>query len=361
MNPFLASLIRPHYHALKGYVSAGMEVKKDQDTVFMNANENPFSLPGLEGWNRYPEPQPEALLQAYARLYSVQPTQIVATRGADEAIQILIRLFCEPHNDAIVTHSPTFGMYPVDALAMPARVIDVPLIMENGNFKLNSDGLIAAGQDKATKLVFICNPNNPTATSFPHEQIHAICRALEGHAVILLDETYTEFSTHGSMTSDLAAHPNLIILRTLSKSYAMAGMRMGSMLCADENFINLVRTKCLDAYPLPRASIEAALKVMAPDNIARAHKNITTLNTERARLMRAFENSPHVIHVYPSDANFFLVQMHDPAGFLNFCKQNKIILRDFSSKPLTEGCLRISAGTPEQNDQLIGLLHAFAR
>ena len=359
MTPSLANHIRRHYLDLQGYVSAGMEVTKDDSTIFMNANENPFFLPGMEGWNRYPEPQPQALLAAYAKLYGVQTSQIVATRGADEAIQILIRLFCEPHTDAIVTHTPTFGMYPVDAHAMPASVIDVPLLKENGTFKLDSDGLIAAGQAKNTKLIFICNPNNPTATAFPHSEIEHICRALNGHAVILLDETYAEFSTQGSMAHTLSAHPNLIILRTLSKSYALAGMRMGSMLCADHDFITLVRSKCMDAYPLPRASITAALTVMKDENIKLARDNIKILRQERTRLMKAFAESPHTVHVYPSDANFFLVDMKNAKGFMDYCKKNNLILRDFSTKPLTQNCLRISAGTPAQNDFLITLLSRF--
>lgn len=359
MTTPLTRLLRRHYIDLQGYVSAGMEVKKDESTVFMNANENPFSLPGLEGFNRYPEPQPAALLNAYAKLYGVEADNIVATRGADEAIVVLTKLFCEPHKDAIVIHPPTFGMYQVDARAMPANVIEVPLKKNNGAYALDVDGMIAAAKKPATKLVFICNPNNPTANSFQHTDIEKICRETKDDAVILLDETYAEFTVQGSLAGKLAQYPNLIILRTLSKSYSMAGMRMGTMLCDDKDVIKLARSKALDAYPLPRASIEAALKVMTPELQAQAKKNIQILLSERDRLIAAFKKSPITIHVYPSDTNFFLVELKDTKGFLEYCAMQKIILRDFSTKPLTENCLRISVGTPEQNDQLLALLNKF--
>lgn len=359
MNSFLTALIRPHYLELQGYVSAGMEVKKDESTVFMNANENPFPLPGLEGFNRYPQPQPDNLLAAYAKLYGVKPEHVVATRGADEAIQVLIRLFCEPHKDSIITHPPTFGMYPVDARAMPAGVIEIPLVKKDGTFALDSKKIIRAAKQPGVKLIFLCNPNNPTATGFPHADIERICRETKGHAVVLLDETYTEFSAQGSLTPKLADHPNLIILRTLSKSYAMAGMRMGSMLSADADFIKLVRSKCLDAYPLPRASIEAALMAASEAVRQTARKNIKTLIAERNRLMASFRASPLTVCLYPSDANFFLVELTDAKGFLDYCAKAKIILRDFSTKPSTENCLRISAGTPEENGKLLGLLKQY--
>ena len=174
-----------------------------------------------------------------------------------------------------------------------------------------------------------------------------------------LDETYAEFSAQGSLVPKLKDHPNLIILRTLSKSYAMAGMRMGVFLSGDEDFIRFVRSKGLDAYPLPVASVNAALKVMEPEMLALARENIKKLLAEKERLVAGFKESPKVRYVYPSDANFFLVEMEDAKGFLDLCAKHKIILRDFSTKPLTEGCLRISAGKPVENDRVLELLREF--
>jgi histidinol-phosphate aminotransferase len=372
MNPFLHTLIRPHYRTLQGYVSAGMEMEKSDDKIFLNANENPFELPGLEGLNRYPAPQPPALAEAYAQAYGVEAENVVMTRGADEAIVILTKLFCEPEQDSVLICPPTFGMYGVNAKTMPANVVEVPLIRTNGTFDLDYEGILnltlshgereASGSERGEgriKMVYICSPNNPSGTSFDHEKIFELTEKLAGHAIIILDETYAEFSTQGSMSADLAALPNLIILRTLSKSYAFAGMRMGCFLNGDPEFIALVKAKCLDAYPLPIASIEAAFHVLSPEISAIAAENRTKLLAERDRVIAAFKTSPHVVHIYPTDANFFLVEMKDAARFHKFAQDNNVILRDFSTKPGTENCLRISIGLPSENDVLIRLLGKF--
>ena len=362
MNDALFGLIRPHYRTLQGYVSAGMESGKDETKIFMNANENPYELPGLEGYNRYPEPQPPKLLSAYADLYGVRPEHIVATRGADEAIVVLTKLFCEPDQDAVLICPPTFGMYAVDARAMPADVAEVPLVKtESGSFALDAEGIKTAAQEKAVKLVFLCSPNNPTGTSFPHAEILDLCKELEGQAVIILDETYAEFSQAGSLSGKLNDHPNLVILRTLSKSYSLAGMRMGTLLSGDENFIALIRSKCLDAYPLPKASIDAALKVMSPALQETAGDNRRKLLAARDRLMEEFRQNPLVRYVYPSDANFFLVKMDRAKDFLNHCAEHNIILRDFTGKALTKDCIRVSIGLPEENEKLLTLLSNFAQ
>ncbi len=360
MNPFLEKLIRPHYIELQGYVSAGMEAGKDESKIFLNANENPFELPGLEGFNRYPEPQPPALAEAYARAYGVDADQIVMTRGADEALVILTKLFCEPHKDAVLICPPTFGMYGVDARAMPAGVVEVPLVKEDGTYTLDREGIIKAAKDDAVKIVYICSPNNPTGNSFDHVEILAIAAALEGDAIVIVDETYAEFSEAGSLCEDLEEMPNVIILRTLSKSYAFAGMRMGCFISGDRDFVALVKSKALDAYPLPRASIEAAFHVLSPEISAIAAENRAKLLEERDRVMEAFKASDQVVRMYPTDANFFLVEMKDAKGFWEYCNERNLILRDFSAKPLTENCLRISAGTPEENDKLLGMLGDFS-
>ncbi len=353
--------IRSHYKTMQGYSSAGMEDGKSDEKTYLNANENPYALPGLEGLNRYPEPQPPALLEAYAQTYGVDYTHIVMTRGADEALVLLTNVFCEPHQDQILINSPTFGMYAVDAHAMPAGVIDVPLIKENGTFILDHEAIIkkATDPDLNVKLVFLCSPNNPTGNNLSHETISELCEALEGHAVVILDETYAEFSNAGSMCADLESTPNLIILRTLSKSYSFAGMRMGSLICADEDFIALVKTKAIDAYPLPRMSIEAAFHVLSPEIKEIAQENIQKILAERKRMETALAKSDHVVHLYPSDANFILLEMKNAKGFCDFARDNNVVLRDFSSKAGTENCLRISIGLPAENDLVLELLNQF--
>lgn len=359
MNKALSQFVRPHYLDLKGYVSAGMEVAKTADKIFMNANENPYELPGLEGVNRYPQPQPAVLCAGYAQLYGVKPEHVAMTRGADEAIVLLFNVFCEPHKDSVVITSPTFGMYARSAVASSIGLVDVPYQREAGRFALDIEGVIAAGQQPEVKLVFLCSPNNPTGEAIAHADIRKICQALEGYAVVVLDETYAEFAPEGSMAGSLEDLANLIILRTLSKSYALAGARMGSMLCGDADFIDLICAKAMDAYPLPVMSIYAAIRVLAPQMQALAQENMQKMLAERDRLRAAFEGSSAVRCVYPSDANFLLVEMEDPKGFLALCASKNIILRDFSDKPETKDCLRISPSLPEHNDLLIACLSEF--
>ncbi|MBI1300618.1 MAG: histidinol-phosphate transaminase [Alphaproteobacteria bacterium] len=355
--------LRPHYISQPGYSSAGMEVLKDDEKIFLNANENPYELPGLEGLNRYPQPQPPVLLEAFARNYGTESDYIAITRGADEGISILVKLFCEPRKDKIIVNTPTFGMYAVNAYFMPSDVIDIPLIKKDGSFHLNQDEIIKQATDpnQNVKLVFLCSPNNPTGNSFSHDQISEICEALESQAVVVLDETYAEFAELGSMVDDLASTPNLIILRTLSKSYAFAGVRMGCMLCADTEFVRIFRTKGLDVYPVPRTSIEAAFHVLSPEIQPIAKENIKKLIASREKMKEALEQSDHVTHVYPSNANFLLVEMRDAKGFCDFAAENKVIIRDFSSKPDTKNCLRLTIGTEEENEKVLALLQQFAK
>jgi histidinol-phosphate aminotransferase len=361
MNEALYNLIRLHYRTLQGYVSAGMESGKDPKNIYMNANENPYELPDLKGLNRYPEPQPPKLLEAYASLYKVKPGHIVMTRGADEAIVILTKLFCEPHRDSILIMPPTFGMYTADAKAMPAHVLEIPLIKNDKGFTMDVDNVIATAKnpENAVKMVFVCSPNNPTGNSFAREQIIELCKKLEGTAIVIVDETYIEFAEQESMTKDMKNLPNMIVLRTLSKSYALAGIRMGCLLSGDEEFIALVRAKCLDAYPLPRESIASALHIMDDKTLKTAHNNRKRLLKERDRIRKAFEESKLVNKVYPSDANFLLIDMEFARDFVAHCAKEHIILRDFSDKKLTEGCIRISPSLPEHNDLLLKLLKSF--
>ena len=359
MNEAIFKHVREHFKTMEGYSSAGMEAGKDPDKIYVNANENPYELPGLEGLNRYPEPQPFALLEAYAQNYGVENNQIAMTRGADEALVLITNIFCEPHKDSVVICTPTFGMYGVDAARMPCEVIDIPLVQQDNTFILDHDIIIEQGKADGTKIVFLCSPNNPTGNSFDHEIISQICEELEGHAIIVLDETYAEFSEQGSMTDDLDSTPNMIILRTLSKSYSLAGMRMGTILCADPDFIGLVKTKGLDAYPLPRLSIEAAFQVLSPEIKKIAHENIKKLLSERQRIIDALKKNDNVKTIYDTDANFVLFEMENAKAFVDYAAENNVIIRDFSSKPQTKDCLRLSIGTPEENDIVLGLLGSF--
>ncbi len=361
MNDAIFKHIRDHYKTMEGYSSAGMEAGKDASKIYLNANENPYELPGLEGLNRYPEPQPRILLEAYAQNYGVESTQIAMTRGADEALVILTNVFCEPHKDQVLINPPTFGIYSVDADRMPCGVVKVPLLKKGTTFELDHKTIIAKTQDSKNniKLVFLCSPNNPTGNSFSHDVISEICEALEGHAVVVLDETYAEFTEQGSMAEDLSSTPNLIILRTLSKSYAFAGMRMGTILCGDSDFIALVKKKALDAYPLPRMSIEAAFHVLSPEIRPIAQENIKKILAERKRMESELDSIDRIKTVYESDANFLLIEMDEAKAFIEYAAENKVIIRDFSSKPDTKNCIRLTIGAPEENDLVLKLFAGF--
>lgn len=359
MNTIFQKLLRPHYLALQPYISAGMESEKDESLIFLNANENPYALPGLESANRYPKPQPPELLAGYAALYGTKPEYIAATRGADEAISVLTTLFCEPHKDKILICPPTFGMYGVNAASMPCDTVQVPLIQNENTYSLNTDEIIARAKDSAIKLVYICSPNNPTGGLMNGQDIEKIITTLRDDAVIILDETYIEFSGEKGFTPEIEKHPNLIILRTLSKSYSLAGMRMGCMIAADADFIYSARTKGLDAYPLPVAAIEAAMKIFTPNIQKTAHQNIQKILDERVRMEGELKNSKHVRRIFKSDANFLLIEMNNAAEFINYCKDNSVIIRDFSNKAGTPDCIRLSIGTPEQNDRVLQLLEQF--
>jgi len=359
MNKAIENLIRPHYREMTGYVSAGMESGKGSNKIFMNANENPYELPGLSGMSRYPEPQPAALLEAYAKTYGVQPDQILATRGADESIKLLTRVFCEPHKDAVVIHPPTFDIYKVDAQSLPVNVVEVSMAEQAGNFILDVDAMIEAGKSDKVKIVFICSPNNPTGTGFAQDDILNICKELEGQCVVILDEAYIEFSEKSSLTSQLAGHPNLIILRTLSKAYALAGGRMGVTLCADPAFIAFMREKVSDIYPIPKPSCIAALRALDKDAKDDFDRNIQRILDEREKMRKIFRAMRLVKRTYVSDANFLLVKVEEAARLLEFLNKSDVILRDVSGQPGLENCIRITIGNQEQNEYLIKLMKRF--
>lgn len=257
-TPFdqISHLIRPHFLKMQGYVSAGMLAGKDEERIFLNANENPYELPGLEGYNRYPEPQPPKLAKAMADLYGVTIGQITITRGADEAIKLLTQIAIEPFTDDLLIAPPTFGIYKVDADIMPARkIISVPLLKSGGTFHLDVDGIKAAldNPEHKIKLLFLTSPNNPTGNNIAPADIKTVIEHAAGKCLVVLDETYAEFTDQPSFTSQISAYPHLVILRTLSKSYSLAGMRIGCALSSVPELMQIMRTKVMETYPIPAA------------------------------------------------------------------------------------------------------------
>ncbi len=352
----LMSLIRPDLQDMTPYSSAGMEAGKAEDKIYLNANENPFANPGLDGLNRYPEPQPAALLEAMARTYGVEKDHIVASRGSDECIDLVVRLLCRPGQDSILVCPPTFGMYAVCARLQNAGVIEVPLLETDKGFVLDM-GKILSRTD--ARIIFLCNPNNPTGGSFSLASITDICRAVAGRAAVVVDEAYIEFAAQKSMAPLVPGYPNLIVLRTLSKAYGLAGERIGCAICADMDFIKFMKG-AMPPYPVPRSTAAHAVTALAPANAAHIKSTIAALLAERERVAQGFRASPHVLNIFPSDSNFLLVRMRHPRPFIAHCAADNVIIRDRSAVPGIEGCVRVTIGTPEENRRLLKLLQTFS-
>ena len=357
----ITRLARPDILAMKAYSSARTEGEQRMD-VFLDANENPFPPypgdPSCEGLNRYPEPQPSRLLDRFAAHFAVERERLLVTRGADEAIDLLVRAFCRAGRDSVLVNPPTFGMYEIAARIQGAGVRSVALL-EDARFELDVDGVLAAcDDDPGIKLVFVCSPNNPTGGLFRRADVVRLCIDLLGRALVVADETYIDFSGRPSLAAEAASHPNLVVLRTLSKEYSLAGERCGITI-AHPDVIDIAG-RILAPYPLTVSAVRAVDRAMSPEGVARARANIRTLLDERARVEQALAASPAATRVHPSDANYLLVETPRPRRLVEMMEAARIKIRDRSTVPGIEGCVRISVGTPEQNDLMLEVVEKYA-
>lgn len=346
----LLDLVRPDLRGFGGYSSARKEASGGR--VFLNANESPWApeIAGGEGLNRYPEPQPEALMDALAGLYGVTADELLVGRGSDEPIDLLVRALCRAGEDAVLICPPTFGMYAVAARVQNARLVEVPLTATGDverPFALDADAVIAAALANPVKLVFLCSPNNPTGQALPVEIIERIASALEGRAVVVVDEAYGEFMQQASATGLRQRFPQLAVLRTLSKAHALAGARIGSLIGAPE-LIRVLRA-IMAPYPISAPCARAALAALQPEVLAKTQSHVAELIAGREALRSQLAATPGVLGVYPSDANFLVVRCADPAATYRRALAAGVVLRDVSRYPLLGDCLRVSIGTPEEN------------
>ncbi|MFI4890607.1 MAG: histidinol-phosphate transaminase [Steroidobacterales bacterium] len=344
----LLKLAREEIIALRPYAHAAWEPVLRR----LHANEAPWRAAGdetLAGLNRYPEPQPAALVARLARLYGVPATHVLATRGSDEAIDVLSRLYLRAGQDAILQCTPTFGMYQVAARIQGATVIEVPLDRNKG-WSLDADRVIAAWTPQV-KLVYLCSPNNPTANLFDADAIAAVCAALDGKTIVVIDEAYIEWCERPSIAAWLDRFSTLAVLRTMSKAYALAGARLGALLAAPA-LIDLAR-RIIPPYCLTQPTIEAALRVLEPGPMQQMRERIAALILEREHLRRGLEASPLVSSVWPSDANFLLVDSPDPAEFLRRTRSAGLIVRDLRAWPQLPCSLRVTVGTRAEHDALL--------
>lgn len=346
------------------YSSAASEMGKIDGAHYLNANENPYPFSGLEGYERYDVQQPPALIDALAKNYGTKKEYIVATRGSDESIDLMIRMFCESGKDTILTCPPTFGMYKVYGSLQGAPDIQVPLLQNGMEFSLDIEGIIATVKDKTknVKMVFLCNPNSPTGNLFLPQDIEQILRELEGHAAVIVDEAYINFAKQESFVEKLEQFPNLIVLRTLSKVHALAGERLGCAISADTTFTTFMRG-CLAPYPLAKSVSKNAVEALKQAE-EKQDEMIANIIKGRQELEENFRKCSDVEYVYPSETNFILVKFksYDTAqNFLKLAASKNIILRDISGKEDTKNCLRISVGTEEENEMLTTLVESMAK
>jgi len=345
-------LARPEIRRL---APAGAALSGADTAVRLHANENPWpdeaDIPPV-ALNRYVDGQPAPLVAALAAHYGVDASNVLVTRGSDEGIDLLVRAFCRAGEDQVLVCPPTFGMYGFSASIQGAEVVAVPLAAD---FVLDAAAL-ADRWTPATKLVFLCSPNNPTGNLLQAAAIECVLASIAGRAIVVLDEAYVEFSGHPGLLHLLGRHHGLVILRTLSKAHGLAGARCGVALAAPA-LIDLLG-RMMPPYALPGPSVAAALEALRPERLARTRRRISELVAERERLQAALTSAPGVVRTWPSEGNFVLVQFRDAGRALAAASREGLLLRNFPRQPRLEGCLRITVGTHEANDRLLGALAA---
>jgi histidinol-phosphate aminotransferase len=351
--PSPTSIARPDILRVEPYEHAAWNPTLER----LHANELPWrnSEDASEaGLNRYPEPQPRALVVQLAELYGQPPANILVTRGSDEAIDLLTRAYCRAERDQVLVCPPTFGMYGVAARIQGAGVVRVPLNQAQ-DFAYDAAAVLAACPP-TVKLVYVCSPNNPTGNLIPEATILHLASELAGRALLVVDEAYIEFAAAPSCARQLAAHPWLVVLRTLSKAYGLAGARCGVVLAHPE-VIALLR-RIVEPYNLSQLSVEAVLRALKADARATTRARVAVIQDERTQLAAALAQSPGVIRVWPSAANFLLVEFEDPQRAFDLACAAGLLVRDVRRQPGLDRALRLTIGTPEQNQRLIAALRS---
>jgi histidinol-phosphate aminotransferase len=347
-------LVRSDLRGFAGYSSARTESL--QGDIWLNANESAWANPADDSGSsrRYPDRQPQALRERLAQLYGCDASQLLIGRGSDEAIDLLVRALCEPGRDAVVVTPPVFGMYAVCARLQDARRIDVPLVDGDAGFAPYFEAIADAALANQAKLVFLCSPSNPTGAAIPLAEVKALARKLEGRALLVVDEAYGEFSDVPSAVTLLDRFPNIAVLRTLSKAHALAAARIGSLI-ASAGLIDVLR-RCQAPYPVPTPCAELALSGLSEAALELTRQRVETVRAERTRLQPALAALPGVLRVYPSQGNYLLVRFSDAEAAFRALLAAGVVVRDQRVAPQLGNALRISIGTPEQNDRVIAAL-----
>ncbi len=344
MKP-LQRLVRPNIWALRPYSSARDEYKGAAASVFLDANENPYNSP----YNRYPDPLQTEVKGMLASVKGVKPGQIFLGNGSDEAIDLAFRVFCEPGTDNVVAIAPTYGMYKVCA-----DINDVayrPVLLDEG-FRLDADGLLAAA-DGHTKLIFLCSPNNPSGNDLERGEIVKVLERFPG--MVVVDEAYADFSGQKPFREELEAYPNLIVLDTFSKAWGCAAIRLGMAFASEEviSLFNKVKYPYNVNQLTQRQAVEMLKKRFDVD------KWVKTLLRERGQVIAAFAELGICEKIYPTSANFFLAKVKGADAVYAYLVRNGIIVRNRSRVELCGDCLRVTIGTPQEDDSLLGALRSY--
>ncbi|MGB5358913.1 MAG: histidinol-phosphate transaminase [Eudoraea sp.] len=342
----LNRLVRENVRELKPYSSARDEYISDgSKMVFIDANESPYS----NGINRYPDPQQHQLKTLLAKTFSLSPANILLGNGSDEVLDLIFRAFCEPHKDNIITMPPTYGMYKVLA---GINAIENREVLLTESFELDVDKILES-KNSNTKVIFLCSPNNPTGNSFSGIHIENLLNNFQG--LIVIDEAYIDFATKSSWLNRFDQFPNLIVTRTFSKAYGMAGLRLGVCYASEDIITILNRIK--PPYNVNELTQRKALQMI--QNTALLEEQITEILAERDRMVRQLAEINYINKIYPTDANFILVKVDDADKRYKEILESGVVVRNRSTQPLCDNTLRFTIGTPKENETLLKILNSL--
>jgi histidinol-phosphate aminotransferase len=313
----------------------------------MDANENPFG----KSLNRYPDPMQKKLKERIAKMADVNPGQLFLGNGSDEIIDLVMRLFCQPCKDNIVTIDPTYGMYEV---AADINGIELRKVSLDSNFDISTSAMISE-TDRNTKLMILCSPNNPTGNLLDKNKIRELLNSFSG--IMMLDEAYIEFSEDEGFLKEMDQYPNLIILQTLSKAWGMAGVRLGKAF-ASEEIISLLNTV---KFPYNVSRINQVVAQKALNRKRKTNRKIQQITREREKLKTYLHTFSFIERIFPSDANFLLMRVSNSQDLINYMRQSRILIRDRSGLNGCQNCVRLTIGTPKQNRLLLEKMKEFER
>ncbi|MDA0195337.1 MAG: histidinol-phosphate transaminase [Bacteroidetes bacterium] len=342
----LKKFVRPHILTIKPYSSARDDFKGSAE-VYLDANENSYGPVTGGDFNRYPDPHQTKLKGVLSKVKGVSPDQIFIGNGSDEPIDLLIRAFCEPERNKIVILPPTYGMYKVSALINNVGVIEIPLTIE---FQIDTDQLKKTSFDYC-KIIFICSPNNPSGNLLNSQTIIEILEEFDG--LVVVDEAYIDFAQETSLIEKLEQYPNLVILQTFSKAWGLAAIRLG--IAYGNPYIIEILNKIKPPYNINKASQEMGIQALEIESTK--NEVVEKIVAERNLLAKKLKALSFVREIVPSNANFLLVRFDNSESINDFLRKRNIIVRDRSRELHCEGCLRITIGTPVENDRLIQVLN----